>query len=525
MATTPMIFPPAVLVQDESITIVDDMTEVFRPTLARGQTQRQSYGGPRLKLTRKVFVRQKELGLMLSFLQAMRGKNAAFYAAVNYKSRGAFSNAELLTNNAFANGTTGWTLYDAAIASGTVTENRYRVKRLKNGAYSGVYQTPTVTAGKPYSGRGFILPGKGASVALYTLQASDTVANTYLATANISGGYFSGAIVPQTTSFRLLAFDSAGAGPMTDDFFDVPWMSASNCMLVDCRNNLLLWSDDCTQAGSWTTAACSISGNAFAGPDGSTSADALIDTVTNTTHAISQNVTVPAAVADYTSSIVVEASAKSWCFLRLGSASGTSGLYANLATGTLGTVSNGAGWANARATITPRKTANSYRITLTGTKNNADTTLTYSAGPAAADATPAYAGAGTAAITLWRTGLSQSSVPSDHGSTASTINTGEVIVGNVLRLKGLPASQTGLLLEGDIVESHGEILMATASLDSDAAGIGYLQFGPSLVYSPQDSDPVIVCGPMGKFIQASDPQVVNTFGQYGEISFDMEQVY
>ncbi len=44
----------------------------------------------------------------------------------------------------------------------------------------------------------------------------------------------------------------------------------------------------------------------------------------------------------------------------------------------------------------------------------------------------------------------------------------------------------------------------TARLNSDAAGLGYLQFEPPIRTSPADNAPVIIHAPMGRFLFTGD---------------------
>ena len=67
--------------------------------------------------------------------------------------------------------------------------------------------------------------------------------------------------------------------------------------------------------------------------------------------------------------------------------------------------------------------------------------------------------------------------------------------------------------------------MVTASLDSDAAGLGYLQFRPKLHRPVNDNDPIIVTKPMGKFLLRAGAQWDNRFGQYADMELTLDEVY
>jgi hypothetical protein len=92
--------------------------------------------------------------------------------------------------------------------------------------------------------------------------------------------------------------------------------------------------------------------------------------------------------------------------------------------------------------------------------------------------------------------------------TTTTATSGTAQTGNGLHIKGLPASTNGLLLPNDefeIITALGsELKITQAALNSDAAGLGYLQFGPPIRGVLADNAPVIVHEPMGYFMFAGD---------------------
>lgn len=525
-----VLFPPTILCQDEGITLVDDMTDLFRPALASGAVQVQVYGGPRIKMTRRVFVRMEELGKTLSYLQGIRGKGRNLLTSINYQARGSFSDAELLSNNTLANGTTGFTAYDAAIGSLSAGEKRIRAKRLKSGNYVGAYQTATVTAQVPYAVRGFAIAGRGEELSAYALQGYDLSANSASAALSAQGGYLKPlAVVPLTTTLRALLYNTAAAGAV-GEFFEIPWMSVARCMMVDNGPNLLQYSSTFDNA-YWTAGALgsTVAANSGTAPDGNTTADGLRETAATSTHEFRKTgITVPSAAADYSFSVAVKAGTRSWAEVLVQEDTGASamGAYINLSTGAVGNTFTGANWSDLRTTVEDMGNG-WWKFSATAYKTNAATALTTRILAATANGTNSYLGVtGSDAIQVWEATLAPSSVPTRLSrTTGAAIDGAAGQTGNALYVKGCPVSTSGILKEGDIVEVGNNLVFCTASLDSDAAGLGYLQFGPSLVTSPADSEAVIANYPLGRFIQASDPQITNRFGLYGEITMDMEQVY
>ena len=76
--------------------------------------------------------------------------------------------------------------------------------------------------------------------------------------------------------------------------------------------------------------------------------------------------------------------------------------------------------------------------------------------------------------------------------------------GNSINVKGLPTSTNGILLVGDWVECSGQLNMVTAPLNSDSAGLGFLQLQRPFTTAPADNAPVIINRPMGRFLLADE---------------------
>ena len=499
MATTETIFPPGVQVQDENIQIIDDMTEVFRSSLARGQTQRQSYGGPRLKMTRRVFVRQSELGLMLSFLQELRGKGVAFYASPNYVNRGSFPNAELFTNADFSQGTGGgWIVPSNYTLS--VADKIMRCTRSALGQDYPFRQYCPYTQYAPHTARFVAQSLDTINGSLYAFMGGPAFT---FALSKTYGGYAAAVNVPYTVSaadYSGLIDGNALVGTL-GSWIDVYFASMSRCAMVDNGGNIVLYSDQFDT--TWSLFSITISANAYTAPDGTTTADGMKESSTsNVEHYVQQTpITIGSGVQDYSISCYVQNVTRSWCSLRV--YENTSSTYVNAffnlsGAGAVGTINTGANWASARASIQAMGSG-WYKCSLIARKTNAATGLNLVINSATADNTLTYAGTvNQIALALWRATINASSVPSRPPQSTSTPAATVPQTGNSLTVKGLPASTSGLLLKGDMFEVNGELKICTASLDSEANGAGTLVFGPDLVASPGADLPVIFRKPMGK---------------------------
>lgn len=525
-----VLLPPWIIPEQESHEWLDEGSSVFPAAFAPGIAQRQSFGGLRLKMSRRHTVRAEEKAQLLSVLQATRGRFNALRTKVHFAPRGSFPATELLSNNTFASGTTGWSA--GADASISAQDRVLRVLRVANASDGAAFATaPTVSTVQyaPYMWRIFVSAVRG------TVNAGATVGGNAVAVSGSSLADVSASLGLSTVPFLATATsgvscfaDNLGAlASVAGEYYDVSYASLSRCGLVDNGANMLLRSDEFGNA-SWTKSACSVGADAATAPDGTSTADSIIEDGTTAFHYAQQGLTVPSSAADYCICVAARASTRNFCFISLIESTGPSNItqYFNLTGG--GSVgasgSTGSNWTNRRAFTV--NLGNTYVLCcLIGRKTNAATSLTVQIGGASADGTGSYLGVnGNPAIVVWRATAAQSSVPTRLVQTTSAASTGISQTGNALYVKGLPASTNGLLLPGDYFEINGEIKQTTAALNSDAAQLGYLQFEPALVRSPSDNDPINITDPMGKFL-VSNIQVENQFGAQAVVTYDLEHIY
>jgi hypothetical protein len=166
---------------------------------------------------------------------------------------------------------------------------------------------------------------------------------------------------------------------------------------VAWRRNLLTWSEQFDNA-AWVKTRSSISANAAVAPDGTTTADKLVEDATaSSTHFTQQTVT--AGLAAYTFSVYAKAAERTAVRLAMtDNATGTLLVDVNLSTGTTSGLAAGGSWTGAAASIA-NAGAGWYRITLTGTRNAGTVSIAQvfllSGGNAS------YTGDGTSGAFLW----------------------------------------------------------------------------------------------------------------------------
>jgi hypothetical protein len=518
---------PIALRQARSTLRYIDSTGVTRGVYT-GVPQTTNYGGDRIGATIDFTplggnqASEKSLRAQLqAFYMGLRGKtNRVYLTDSSYVRRGSFPASELFLNADF-NVATGWTASTGV--AGAVSDGVMRLTA--DGTFSGqprLSQSIAYAASIPYVVRSLIRAGSGYAGETAGPRLDDTGSIIY-SNVSLTRGYLVAAGVPHTAGVGHAAYISNGA--LFGSYLDVLFASASRCMLADAPNNLLTQSSGFDQT-DWTKTGATVTANAVSAPDGTASADALVETGA-ATHTVSQTLTVPAAAADFAIVVDVRASARNFVELVIRENSGSTSIaqFFNLGTKAVGTNGGtGGNWSGRRSFVTDL--GNSWlRCVLIGRKTNAATGITVSIMAGSADGTDTYVGASTA-LHLANATLSSSSVAMREVSTTTTAISTATLSGLAIPVKGLPVSTVGLLLVGDWVEIDGQMKMVTASLDSDSAGLGYLQFSPPLRRAISDNTPVIVHRPMGRFMLASDDSGwANEPGVFSTAAIELEEAF
>lgn len=183
---------------------------------------------------------------------------------------------------------------------------------------------------------------------------------------------------------------------------------AANVKSFDDRENLFLYSEDLTQA-AWVPTESSVTTNAVVAPDGTLTADKIVDTALAAFHYISQTVSVLAAT--YTFSVYVKAGEIP--SIGVYPAGGSAGAKYNVSTGAL--IANDAG-----ITSTITSIGNGwYRISATYTYSTSGSVACrlYLMNPGTS-----FTGTGTSGIYIWGAQLEQGTVATNYIKTTASSN-------------------------------------------------------------------------------------------------------
>jgi hypothetical protein len=254
-------------------------------------------------------------------------------------SRGGLENlgAELVTNGGF-DSDTWWTKSTNVTISGGLAN--YNTVALNNG----VFRSGVVTAGKFYVVTFTVASFSSGGVRVYT---GGNRTSTYAATGTyrvfcLAGSSDTQIIFEATSAGTVLALDNIsvreipGIHPYQTNGSQRPAL----CRTPDGgRRNLLTYSEqfDVT-SGGWTKTNSTISANATTAPDGTSTADTLIDDATNADHKARQSIAITSGTT-YTVSVYAKANTLNFVWIYAGTPN--VGRVFNLATGaTGGTVGN-----------------------------------------------------------------------------------------------------------------------------------------------------------------------------------------
>jgi hypothetical protein len=487
------------------------------PATYTGMVRTAAYGGDRLAASLDLGPFSSsdsssavKRAALMSVMAALRGKaNRIYLTDPARKLRGSFPATELLSNHNFANGAAGWTVNYGTL---TVADRVMRHTFSGNTGNPSFYQDPSIIQNVPYAARVQVNGIRSAAALTAGVFINNNIYSDTIASYVSQGLATAVFVATGATGVRNGFYALVSSGTVTaGGFFEVPWCSLSRCALVDNRPNLLLQSQDLFTTWTQVGLSAPTANNTDTAPDGALSAETISENAAAGSHYLAQSVTVSSAAADYSLSCYFKASSRSWAYLQLVEASGSSSVVAwiNLSNGSLGTTAiTGGNWSNLRAPV-PESVGNGwFRLTITARKTNAATSLQARLGITTGDNVTDYTGA-SLSIAAWGASLAQSSVPIRYVATTTGAAAAVSQTGSVIHTKGWPESTNSLLLPGDQVEiitSRGsELKIITAPVNSDAAGLAYMQFEPPLRGAVADNAAIVIHEPMGRFIVKSDP--------------------
>ena len=243
----------------------------------------------------------------------------------------------------------------------------------------------------------------------------------------------------ETAAGALVAFAS-GAPRITD----------KGLLVEEARTNLLLRSQEFDNA-SWTKTASAASANTTTAPDGTLTADSIIeDTTATSQHRTSQAATVSSGAA-YTFSVYAKANTRLGVYLRIITATTVAQASFNLQTGAINSNLSGS------ATITAL--ANGwYRCAVTGTTDGTTATCYANLQSTASEVgIGSYTGDGTSGIYLWGAQLEAGAFATSYIPTTTASATRAADVGYVSYTPTFPITMVGRAIP-NVNDANGSCL-------------------------------------------------------------------
>jgi len=502
-----------------------------------GKTKARALGGDRLSCTIDFSITTEQLrAQLLAFLAELRGPiNTALIADPGYSPRGSYSTSELLPNTEFSS-TTG--LSAGSEASLSVSDGVLRVLRTSNPGSLGVNHFASMTVGatvqwQAYAFRLHARRVRGVAninpnVTGNAISFKSTGESSYLT----APGYSVNGVMASDTSGITAYFDNIQPGEsMAGEFFEIDFASFAPCALIDAGTNLLLRSDELDNTAAWGTlpadGIASVSANAVVAPDGTTTADTLVEDTNNGNHVRDQAVAVGTAAGTYCFAVAVKAGTRGFVQLVMNHATGSVGTYFNLTTGAVATGPTGSGWLNQRAYS--RDLGNGWwYLCVIARKTSSDTSISPAIYIANSISNNSYLGNGST-IHAWRATFANSPVPVRLIETAGAASPiGNAQRGTEIQLKGLPVSTQNIRKVNDWVEfnSNGLVMrrQLVSPLHSDAAGLGTLFLSQPVNNEIADNWPVILHNPLARMRCVSEiPSWLTEPGKFSTASIDFEE--
>jgi len=238
--------------------------------------------------------------------------------------------------------------------------------------------------------------------------------------------------------------------------YDPLTLQPRGMLVEEARTNLVTHSSNFSDA-SWPKTGCSVSGDAALAPDGTSTADKIVEDTSTGSHAVVRNVTVSASTT-YSYSVFVKAAERTVAMVQLGNfgnqvASNT--VYINLSTGAF------------TATDVSRTVVSSvgngwWRVATTVTTTSSGTTLAPSVYAVQTMGTSSYAGDGSSGIYTWGAQLEAGAFPTSFiPTTSSTVaRASDVATISDLSKVGFNALQGSFVVEAEGFQPNAKYAFA-----------------------------------------------------------------
>jgi hypothetical protein len=190
--------------------------------------------------------------------------------------------------------------------------------------------------------------------------------------------------------------------------------------VLDIGTNSLRWSNDFSNAAWTQTGLASVTANATAGPDASTTADKINESTASSLHTVKQTVTKISAIQKWTGAVSVSSAERTFAYVAVGDGTGSNGVQVivNLATGAI-TLQQVLGTYSA-LTVSVVAEANGFKRIHLKCTTNTSSAVQLVVGPALNGTTYVYVGSTNSGIYAYGASLRQSARAGAYRETFGT---------------------------------------------------------------------------------------------------------
>lgn len=500
-----------------------------------GEVRTRALGGDRMGCTIDfAIVNESTRAQLLSWIAQLRGQvNTALIVDPGYRKRGTFPGGELLVNFDFsAAHTVGWNAASPEVTP-AIVDGVYRaaVNRYFSSSVDIIRQAAAINVSQymPHLMRWVCRQGNfSGSVVPRWRNGAGTAIATGAVVAAPNQLIFDTYNIESTTAIMGVLNVSSG-NMVAGDYLLIPYVSAAQCIRVDGGGSLGTRSDSIDDA-AWSKSGVTVLADANLAPDGSGTADRIIENGATSQHiALQASLTRVSAITDLCTYAYVRRSVGTRNFELIVGNDASNYVRATFDLGTLATTATNVGTAtNGRAYIAD--VGNGWYYCAAVGRMAAAATAYIQVG-LLSGTTSSYAGDSASALNIWRAGIIQSSEPTRGTQTTSAaVPAAAAPKGLAFNVKGLPPSTANLLMMNDYVSVHAGTRIfyrqLATNLNSDAAGLGRIEFTLPIPYDVPADSPIAIHRPLARMVCVSDiPEWLTDPGIFSTASLEFEEKY
>lgn len=332
---------------------------------------------------------------------------------------------------------------------------------------------------------GFNMTNSDATVPLTTAFTALTQAQYDVGIITFTGTLTAPSYVqmPNTSGVWVFANNTGGAYPLAlQTPVRGPLVTVQTAQLFrnDWQGNQLLYATPRTNSllqsaafgiAPWVLTGSTVVANAVMAPDGTMTADNLVEDTSTGVHSVYQTSGTVTAGSTFTWSVYLKAAGRTQAMVQLNQSSNSVEAIVNLSNGTIVSYAGAGAWTGATATITPAPNG-FYRVSVTATAVGSTTVTAQVLGYNGT--TDSYTGLGTTALVAWGAQLELGSVSTSYIPTTTTaVTTTDYTLSSagLVTMPVAPVTGAALTWTGTYLDALGGLGNVTSLLFGTGNGV------------------------------------------------------